>query len=402
MKLHRSAHHLDAPPPAGGRRRSRTFGCAAVLAAASLVAAACGSSSHSARSASSAPTSAGSSTSSTSAPIPARVEIYLGSYYTWLPYLAYAKGFFARNGIDATIVGVTGGGAVAFAALASGSADVAMGDLTLAGPYIEKGVPLVAISGAVSAGWELVAPKGSSLPSSFPANIKALAGKPVGVVALGTSSYFYVKTLAQAAGLSANAISYDAVGGLPANFLSALQANRVAAATVTPDLAYYLVNVLGYPIVFNFNDPSQLQQAGGLLASTAGKSDGLMFARGAWLKQYPQAAKRFELAMEEADVWMHNPANSAEVLSLLGAEHDLAKFEQGPGGQAFLRYALPSIISYMPAGSPSAFMNFWVKAGALSRSIPTSQWVSPTIPSSAEQVVAAVKAAGEGSLGNSA
>jgi len=370
------------------------------LAAVSLVAGACSSSSST--KASSATTAPAGTSPTSAAAVPARVEIYLGSFYTWLPYLAYAKGFFAKNGIDAKIVGISGGGGVAFAALASGSADVAMGDLTLAGPYIDKGVSLTAISGAVSAGWELVGPKGENLPSTYPDNIRALAGKPVGVVGLGLSSYFYMKALADAAGVPSSSMDYVAIGGLPANFVSALQAKRVAAATVTPDLAYYLVQDLGYPLIFNLNDPSALKQAGGLLAATAGKSDGLMWARTAWVKQYPDAARRFQLAMEETDVWMHNPANASEVLSLLGAEHDLAPFEQGAAGEAFLRYALPDIISYMPSGSASAFMNFWVHAGVVPKPIPTSQWLSPTMPQSAAQVLAAVRAAGEGSLGDSA
>ncbi|MFC0080981.1 ABC transporter substrate-binding protein [Aciditerrimonas ferrireducens] len=331
-----------------------------------------------------------------------RVEIYLGSFYTWLPYIAYAKGFFARNGLDATIVGDTGGGPVAFAALASGSADVAMGDLTLAGPYLERGVGLTAISGAVKAGWELVAPKGSTLPTSFPALAKALQGKTVGVVGLGSSSYYYVASLLQAAGVPTSSVSFAAVGGLPADFVSALDANRVAVATVTPDLAFYLVNDLGDKLVYDFNSAGALEQAGGLLGALAGKSDGLMWASNAWLHRYPGAAKRFQLAMDEADVWMHNPSNQSQVLALLGAEHDLAAFEKGPQGRAFLKQALPSIISWMPTGSARAFMRFWVHAGVLSHPIPSSIWVSPTMPRSASQVVAAVRAAGLGSLGDSA
>lgn len=372
-------------------RRPKRWAVLATAAIASVTLAACSSSS---------PSTAPAAASSHAAPVPVRVEIYLGSYYTWLPYLAQAEGFFRKNGLDATIIGDTGGGAVAFAALASGSADVAMGDLTLAGPYLEKGVALTAISGAVKAGWELVAPKGAGLPTSYPASVKALAGKTVGVVGLGTSSYFYVHSLAQAAGVSS--ITYDAVGGVPANFVSALDAHRVAAATVTPDLAYYLVNDLGDQLVFNFNSSSALSQVGGYLGATAGKSDGLMWARTAWVTQHPGAVKRFQLAMDEADVWMHNPKNATKVLSLLAAEHDLATFEEGAAGIPFLKYALPDIISYMPAGSATAFMRFWVHEGVIQHPIPTSQWLSPTMPTSPAQVLAAVRAAGEGSLGDQA
>jgi len=391
--------HPSAGQERGWARSWRALGAwAAAFLVASSVLAACSSSSH--QSSAKSPGSAVSAAATK--PIPVRIEIYLGSFYTWLPYIAYSKGFFARNGLDATIVGDTGGGPVAFAALASGSADVAMGDLTLAGPYLERGVGLTAISGAVQAGWELVAPKGSTLPTGFPALAEALRGKTVGVVGLGSSSYYYVAALLQAAGVPTSAVSFAAVGGLPANFVSALDANRVAAATVTPDLAFYLVNDLGGRLLYDFNSPEALKKAGGLLGALAGKSDGLMWASNAWLERYPGAAKRFQLAMEEADVWMHNPAHEGEVLALLGSEHDLAAFEQGPQGQTFLKEALPSIISWMPKGSARAFMRFWVHAGVLSHSIPSSTWVSPTMPRSASQVVAAVRAAGQGSLGDTA
>ena len=341
-------------------------------------------------------------TKTKAAPIPMNLEIYQGSYYTWLAYLAQAKGFFAQNGIAANIIPITGGGPVAFAALANGSADVAMGDLSLAGPLLERGQPLTAISGAVAAAWELVAPKTSSVPTTYPAGIKALSGQPVGVVSLGSSSYDYLQQLVKSAGLGANGVAYTALGGLVANFVSALGANRVAAAMVSPDAAYYLVHDLGDKLVFNLNDAAALKKVGGVLATTAGKSDGLMWARTPWLTAHPKATKDFQLAMEETDVWMHNPKNLNQVISVLGSEHDLAPFEQGPGAKKFFAYALPDIISYAPAGSANAFMNFWVKAGVLSKAIPAKKWFSSTLPSSAVQVVQAVKAAGKGSLGKKA
>lgn len=385
-----------------GRRASTIL--ILVLAVLGVALAACGNGSTKAAPSNSSSGSSNSSANSgtTAAPIPVNIEIYSGSYYTWLPYLAQAKGFFAKNGINANIIPITGGGSVAFAALANGGADVAMGGLELAGPLLEHGVALTAISGAVAGGWELVAPKDSTLPSTFPANVKALKGQPVGIVALGASSYYYMQQIAVAAGLGPNGVTYTALGGLVANSVSALGAHRVAAAMVSPDAAYYLVNVLGDRLIYDTNSKADLQAAGGLLASTVGKTNGYLWARTPWITAHPGAAAKFQLSMEEADVWMHNPANLDQVISLLGAEHDLATFEQGPGARKFFAYALPNIISYAPAGSPDVFMKFWVKAGLLAHSIPTSQIYSATMPSSASDVVSAVKAAGQGSLGSSA
>lgn len=387
-------------------RRRLTGGLGAITLTAALLSA-CGSSHHSSAATGSSPTSAaasGSNTtqggSATSGPaVPMNVEIYLGSYYTWLPYIAAAKGFFTKNGINAHVIGLTSGGSVAFAALANGSADVAMGDLSLSGPLMEKGVGLKLISGAVNAGWELVAPKGSTAPTTFPASVQALKGKPVGVVALGTSSYYYLQQVAKAAGIGANGVNYTALGGVVANAVSALGANRVAAAMLSPDAAYYLINYQGDKLLFNTSSTSALTAAGGLLATIAGKSSAGMWARTGWLNAHPGVAKKFQLAMDEADVWMHQPGNLQQVISALQAEHDLASFESGAGAQKFFAYALPYISAAVPGGQSGAsdYMNFWVKSGLLPKALPTSQWYSSTIPTTASQVQSAASAAGGGS-----
>jgi len=371
-----------------------------VLCAVSLLAAAC-SSSTSSTSSTTKPSK--SSTTKSTAPIPISIQIDAGSYFTWLAYLAGKEGFFAKNGIDAQLEESTGGGSVQFAAIAAGSTDMAIGDLPLAGPFIEKGVGMTAVIGSVSAAWEIVAAKGVTLPTSYPANIKALAGQPVGVVGLGTSSYYYMKELAVAAGLGPQGVTYEALGGAPADFVSALENDRVKAALVSPDLAFYFVHDLHYQLVFNYNDPATLDSVGGIWKARAGKSGGYMWVSNDWIAAHPGGVSRFQLAMEEADVWMHNPANLTKVIDVFKAEKDLPSFAQGPAAVPYFKSVLPYVVAYVPAGSATAIRNFWVKAGVLDATFPPpSKWFASGIPTSASQVVANVKAAGEGKLGNTA
>ncbi len=372
-----------------------------VLCAVALVAAACSSSST----ASSKPASSGGTggTAASTTPIPVNVELYSGSFYTYLADLAQVQGFYAKNGLDATMLNITGGGAVAFSALASGSADIAMGDLPLAGPFIQKGVALTAVSGAVSSGWEIVGAKGTTVPTSFPDSIRALAGKNVGVVALGTSSYYYLKELVAAAGMSPTSINYVAIGGTPAAAAAALASDRVAAALVTPDLAYYFTNVLHQQLIFNYNDPASLKSAGGLWKTRIGKSGGYMWATDAWISSHPGGVQRYQLAMEEADVWMHNPSNLPKVLSDLSAQQNLPSFATGAAQKPYFESILPYVISYVPAGSAPAIRNFWVQAGLLPTSFPSpSTYFSSTISTSSAQVVANVAKAGQAKLGTTA
>ncbi len=380
-------------------RRAKTVRLVAVLCAVSLLAAACSSSTSTSKPSSSSKSSATKSTT----PIPISIQLYSGSFYTYLADIAQVQGFFTKNGLDATMINVTAGGSVAMAAVASGSADMAMGDLPLTGPYLERGVGMTAVSGAVSAAWEIVAAKGETFPASYPASVHALAGKSVGVVGLGTSSYDYLKALLSTAGMSPTSVNYAALGGLPANAVAALGADRVAAAFVTPDLAYYLINDLHYQLVYNFNSVADAEAAGGIWKTLAGKSDGFMWATNSWIAAHPGGVSRFQLAMEEADVWMHNPANLTKVLADLEAQKNVPSFAAGPAGPAYFKSILPYVVAYVPAGSATAFRSFWIKAGALNANFPPpSKWFASGIPTSSAQVVANVKAAGEGKLGNTA
>lgn len=387
---------MDNGARSSGRRRALAGVALGIALALGL--AACGSgSSHTSAAASG---TSGGSTPPTSAPAPvtANVEIYSGSFFTWLPYLAAVQGFFAKNGINAHIIPVTGGGAVAFAALANGSADVAMGDLSLAGPLMDKGQNLTVISGAVSAGWELVAPKSSTVPDGYPAAVTALKGKPVGVVALGTSSYHFLQELSKAAGLGPDGVTYQALGGLPANAISAIQADRVAGAMVSPDMAYYLTTVQHARLIYNFNDAASLKQAGPLLGSIADRPGGWLFARTDWMKEHPAAVKPFQLAMAEADVWMHDPANLDRVVSLLESDQNLPKYAEGPAVADFLKNILPDETSAVSADDARAYQAFWNKTGVVTKTPALDTWFSPSIPANNDAVKALVASAGPDAL----
>jgi len=353
--------------------------------------------------ASKASSSSNASTTKSTTPIPVSIQLYSGSFYTYLADIAQTQGFFTKNGLDATMINVTGGGAVALAAIASGSADMVMGDLALVGPYLEKGVAVTAVSEATLAGWEIVGAKGDTFPTSYPASIHSLTGKSVGVVGLGTSSYEYMKTLVASAGMAPTSINYAALGGLDADAVAALGADRVAAAFVTPDLAYYLTNDLHYQLVYNFNSVADANAAGGIWKTLAGKSDGFMWATNSWIAAHPGGVSRYQLAMEEADVWMHNPANLAKVLADLEAQKNVPSFALGAAGPAYFKSILPYVVAYVPAGSATAFRSFWVKSGVLNANFPPpSKWFASGIPTSSAQTVANVKAAGEGKLGSTA
>lgn len=371
-------------------RRVRARGLAGLAAALTLgvVASGCGSSSSTAGSGGGSPQS-----SSAAGAVAATIEVYPQTYTSWLAVLAQAGGFFKKNGLNATIVPVAGGGPVAMAGLANGSADIAMADLSIAGPLLEKGIGLQVVSGAAFADWTLVGPPASSA-SGFPNAIKPFNGKTIGVIVVGGSAYYYMKTLAAAAKIN---VTYAAFGAPVVNAVSALTTHRVDGEVVNPDVGNYLQRSHQGRILYNFSDPADLKSAGPPLASLAGQPNDWMVARTGWIHAHPEAVKRFQLAMEQAEVWVHDPAHLDRVISLLQQTDELPKYDSGAVSRTAVQALLPSLVAYLPPTTPAAYMQFWMKAGLLSHTIPTDKWVSPTMPTSEAQVLAAAHQGGSSS-----
>lgn len=336
----------------------------------------------------------------TAAPLAVSLMVDPGVSYTWLPTLATSAGFFKKNDIDATDVPSLASGSVDMGALASGRVDVVLAGLSLAGPFMEKGIHMTVISGASKAFWNLVSPASEPLPQSFPADIRALRGKAIGVVALGTSSYYYARALVEAAGLPVNSVTYEALGP-PINDVSAIQAGRVAAAMVTPDLGYLLVSRMHQRLLFNFGDVAQLHQAGGALGSIDGDSS-YLFSLTSWVDQHKAAVHRMQLALMEADVWIHNPKNLPEVAKMLEAAKDIPSTIPASSVDSYVAGILPGVVSYVPKGVNAAHAHFWVSEGLLKTYMPPSQWFFSGIARSESAVLKEVRAAGQGDLGNSA
>lgn len=373
------------------RARPRTAGRLAgiVAIAVALTVAACGSSPRG--SATSQARTAKDAASGT-IPVTLRVGIYPGSFYTWLPYLAEAQGFFARNGVSAHLVDLSNG-PVAFAALASGSADMVDGDLSLAGPFIERGVGLSVLSGSTDAGWELVAPAGSPLPgisAGFPVSVRGLRGKTVAVWGLGSSSYYVARFYVSQAHVPAGAVTYVAAGG-PVQSVETVIAKRVAAAIEAPDAAFVLTHIFHASMLFDpAADPQGLPPA---IRSLVGRPSGALWVRTSWAKANPKAAASVQLALLEADLWMHQPASFARVEALLEQGQQLPSVVKGAEVAPFVHQMLGDIEAYYPPASARMFSKFWVSAGLLSKAIPASSQVLPSVPATQAAVEARVDAA---------
>jgi len=330
-------------------------------------------------------------------PISVKVGVYAGSFYTWLPYLAAKAGFFAKNGVNASLVNLSNG-PVAFSALASSSVDVVDGDLSLAGPFIQKGVGLKIMSGSTDAGWKVVAPQNTQLTGlskGFPASVRGLKGKSLAVWTLGSSSYYVARYYVTSAGLPANAVTYVAAGG-PFQSVATIEAGQVQAAIEAPDAAYLLVKLLHAKMVFDpAADKASLPKS---VQQLIGRPSGALWVRSPWAKSNAAGVSRMQLALAETDVWMHDPANLTKVVSLLQSGTQLPKPVTGATVRPFVQQMLQYVEAYFPASSATVYSKFWVSQGLLAKPIPASTQLLPTVPATAAAVTSRVKAAGKGAV----
>ncbi len=387
---------------------------AAAMAALALSLAACGSSSPRASSAGSSPASASTSPNSVTTTTVSFNE-YQGTAYTWLLVLAKAEGFFSRNGINANIIS-TSGAPPAFAALDGGSLQFASGDMINGGTLLDRGTPLKIVAGLMKANQSLLIGSSSAhLPSTWPASLQALAGKPVGVVSPGSAFYYYANMILNAGNLSPSRVQYASTTAIPANIVAALSSGRVAAAMVPLAGAYGLVNVDHDVVLFdqdtvtaslfpgNVTTPDALP-ANSPLRQVSNLVHQYLWATDSYIASHPTVIHEVQLALMETDVWLHNSANLPAAVNYLINNNQVTSFPGQSASQvrSFLTADLPLLVSYVPPSDVSTYQKVWNGAGVLPKVLPLSQFVDSGVPTSPSDVVAQVKAAGQGSLGSSA
>lgn len=343
------------------------------------------------------------------------LNVIPGTLYTRLVYLAQQEGFFAKNGVNARLIAVTGG-PQAFAALVGGSIQFAAGAMINAGSLVDQGTPLEIVSGM----WDdnqnvLIAAKSTHLPSQFPAGVKGLTGKPVGVVSPGSAFYYYARMILQAAGVNPASEEYVSTTVIPANIVAALGSGRVPAAMVPLGTAYGLAAVEGDTVLFDQDTstaslfpgtvptPAELPQ-GAPLRQLSDTVVGYLWASKPWAQSHSDAVHRVQLALMETDVWLHNPANREKATATLIDNHEVTVFPGESIAQLkhLLATTVPLLTSYVPKSQVALWQRVLVSIGALHKSVPVSQFYDAQTPGSAAQVVARVKAAIGGALGSSA
>ena len=371
-------------PRTGPHCRPLTALLAALLASCLLVLAACGSPSTAGGGAASPTASASLGTVS--------IETFPSTDSAWLEYIAAAKGLFQRNGITPQYV-TAATGVQASAGLASGSMDVAIFDPPSAASLVATGLHITMIAAEIRTHWNLVAGSGAALPDlsrGFPYSLQDLKGKSIGVLGVGTSSYFFLEALLRAAGMSNSDVNIVSTGGTLQE-LGGVETGQLAAAIEEPTSTYILTKTKGAHIIYSFGHAAAGVSKYPALASITGIPWAGFWSPTSWVTAHPAVVHALQLSFMEADAWAHDPKNFSALVSLLTPRLPAAS----PGTQAqIVRYVLPYLESYYTLTEAQTWMNFALTYKLISKPISGKTWLDTSIPSSASAVTRALSAAG--------
>jgi NitT/TauT family transport system substrate-binding protein len=279
--------------------RARLFACVATVVLVTGLAA-CGSSSG----------SAGSTSGSGGGDTSVKLAVFPGVFDYLMDNMAASKqfGFFKKNGLNVSLVSVTGGPALS-AALTGGSVQIGAIPVSNTFPLAQKGVDVKFLMNAFDLNFDLVAQKGlvdSSADGS--AQLASLKGKTIGVASVGGGNWFWVQNILKAAGVDPDSVHYIAIGG-NATGVAAFKQKRIDALVAYPPILQQLPSS-----DYDFVAPD--------LTRLGGKAfDGFVNAAytttGSYLEKNKPTVDKFCTAIKQTRAYAMDPANESKVVSFV-------------------------------------------------------------------------------------
>lgn len=245
-------------------------------------------------------------------PIAMSVALYAGSLISLPAYIAQQKGFFKSNGLNMSLVEVSGGPA-ATAALLSNSVQMMLNATDLNMETTEKGQKIVVAAGDTNHMiFSLIARNDVPTPDlgKYPEVMKDLKGKKIGVTQRGSSVELFVHAMLKDAGLDPNKdVTFVGVG-LPGTALPAMENKQIDAY-----MAFEPMQTLAVV---------QKKEAKILVDLRKGEGNSLFkewdynswATTSSWASANKEAITRFQKAMKETQDWMHNSKNFDELVQL--------------------------------------------------------------------------------------
>ena len=257
--------------------------------------------------------------SSAAASTPALTTVSVGNFPNsalTLPFaIAQDQGYFRDAGLNVQVVPGTSGPTLA-SELIGGTTQIAVEVPSNAFPAMQQGEPLVAMPPYGRLDLAIVTPDGSGVTS-----LKSLAGKKIGVTALGASTQTFAEYVLGLQGISPKSVTFVAVGALATQ--EAALRNHVIDATVLSSDTIAAATASGIKLT--------------TLASSLGGTAGQLGAMGlqsfwttttSYQASHPAVVKGFCTAMTRATAFLTDNANRSAGLptieKLLGVPASVA------------------------------------------------------------------------------
>ena len=246
-----------------------------------------------------------------------KIQEYAGVIQNLVPWVASEQGIFKKHCLDAKMVQIPSAPG-AFAATVQGGVDFVSTSPDPAFIIASKGldIRMVAFMND-TVHYVLVVGKHVPLPhksEGFPAVMKDLVGKKIGVVALGSTVDNLARANFLAAGLDPNQATWIAYGPT-ATAIAGLQNGSMDAVELYADGMDIAVAAAGGTIVGDLRDRNvkTIPQIGALRGAS------LMWgANAAFVEKNPDVVRRFFLANNEAVEWIREPKNFEAIVKLVG------------------------------------------------------------------------------------
>lgn len=244
--------------------------------------------------------------------LPLQIQVYPGFVGSFLATVAQEQGFYKANGIDVKLVAL-GDGPRGLAALEGGSIQLAQNTTDFMFLARSRGLDLMMVLGTWGQLFTIMGREDLVLPNAkagYPAVMKDLVGKKIGVSARGSGTEYGMRTLLSSAGIDPESVTYVAVGG-PVGQVPALRTGNVDAVVAAGIGADVIKSLgIGKPIV-------DLQKGEGPkdFVSLGDCYEGY-FGKRSWVEANAPTLQRFVKAHQEAEAWARNPANTEKVIDI--------------------------------------------------------------------------------------
>lgn len=250
-----------------------------------------------------------------------RIQEWTGDIINIVPWVAEAKGLFKKECLDVKFVPMVGG-PLGIQAIVAGSIDFSNNPADNIIRPRSKGVDVRITSNMYTgAPMALVLRSGVEIPSmsrGYPAIMKDLAGKKIGVTALGGTMEALVRTAFEGAGMDPMSATFVAVGGV-GTAVPALKAATVDAVMMFgtgPEIAEALgVGKIILDLRTEGVGPKALQ---GLRGGMHGWN-----AAGTYVDKNPEVIAAFTKANNAAIAWIQSRSNRDELYKIVSARMPL-------------------------------------------------------------------------------